>query len=190
MKKALVSVFILLLALFAFGCKSSSPAKVSDASMPPWVNEQPPKDMLWGIGVSSNVQQQMRMTMSDSGARQDLARQIQTLAQGMVTDYSRQAGAIDNNTAMSFQESVSRQIAQANLQGAVRDVMWTSPDGKTLWTRLKMSKDDAAKTAADQVQNAIDSEAARYAEFKAMDALKMMDQQIQNNSTTPNPVLK
>jgi len=189
MKKGFVSVLILLLAFFAFGCKSS-PEKVSDPTMPPWVNEQPPAGELWGIGVASNAQQQMRLTMSDAGARQDLARQIQVLAQGMVTDYAREAGGINNTAALQFQETVSRQIAQANLQGAVRDVMWTTPDGKTLWTRLKMSKDDAAKTIADQAQKAVDSEAARYAEFKAMDALKMMDYELQKNSVSSQPVIQ
>jgi hypothetical protein len=132
----------------------------------------------------------MRLTMADSGARQDLARQLQTLAQGMVTDYAREAGGINNTAAMQFQETVSRQIAQANLQGAVRDVSWTTPDGKTLWTRLKMSKADAARTTANEAEKAIESEAARYAEFKAMDALKMMDMQLEKNSTSPQPVIR
>ncbi|MCL2473116.1 MAG: hypothetical protein FWF26_05500, partial [Treponema sp.] len=184
-----LSIVIILMAFFAFSCKSK-PEPVSDPTMPPWVNEQPPSGELWGIGVSSNVQQQMRMTMSDAGARQDLARQIQVLAQGMVTDYAREAGGINDTAALQFTETVSRQIAQANLQGAVRDMLWTSKDGKTLWTRLKMSKDDAAKTINQQAQKAIDSEAARYAEFKAMDALKMMDYELQKNSTTPSPVIQ
>jgi len=184
-----VSILILTLAFSAFSCKSS-PTGVGDPSMPPWVTEQPPEDMLWGIGVSSNAQQQMRMTMADSGARADLARQLQTMAQGMVTDYAREAGGIDNTAAMQFQETVSRQIAQANLQGAVRDVMWTTPDNKTLWIRLKISKADAAKSAAAEAQKAVDSEAARYAEFKAMDALKMMEMQLNKNSTSPQPVIR
>jgi len=189
MKKIFVSVFILIFVFIVFSCKSG-PAGVSDPDMPPWVNEKPPAGMLWGIGVSSNTQQQMRMTMADSGARQDLARQLSTMAQGMVTDYSREAGGINNTAAMQFQETVSRQIAQATLQGASRDQMWTTKDNKTLWIRLEMSKDDAARSVADMTQRAIDSEAARYAEFKAMDALKMMDMQIEKNSPSPIPVYR
>ncbi|AEF81991.1 hypothetical protein [Leadbettera azotonutricia] len=189
MKKGFIAFLALVLAFSAFGCKSS-PEGVSDPSMPPWINEQPPEDMLWGIGVADSAQVQMRMTMADSRARQDIARQIQTLAQGMVTDYAREAGGIDNTAALQFAESVSRQVAQANLQGAVRDVMWNTPDNKTLWVRIKMSKSDAAKTAADQASKAIESEAARYAEFKAMDALKMMDSALDKYSSSPQPVMK
>ena len=186
MKK--VTVVMLIAALVFMGC-ASKPVAVSDPDMPPWINEQPPEGTLWGIGVYSNIQQNMRLTMADSAARQDLARQLQVLAQGMVTDYAREAGGIDNTAAMQFQESVSRQIAQANIQGAVRDLVWTTADKKTLWMRLKLSKEDAAKTAAAEAQKAIESEAARYAEFKAMDALKMMDQQLEKNSTSPQPVI-
>ena len=189
MKKVLLSVLILVMAFFAFSCKSApGPAGVSDPSMPPWINEQPPADMLWGIGVADNTQVQMRMTMADSRARQDLARQMQTLAQGMVVDYAREAGGISNTAAAQFQESVSRQVAQANISGAVRDIMWTAPDNRTLWIRLRVSKADAARTAADEVARAVDSDEARFAEFKAMDALRMMEMQIQRNPTSPQPV--
>jgi hypothetical protein len=193
MKKS-VLVFAALLALFALGgCKSapkSAPAGITDPSMPPWINDKPPAGELWGIGVADNIQMQMRMTMADSRARQDLARQLQTLVQGMVVDYAREAGGIDNTAALQFQETVSRQIVEAKLTGADTDVRWNTPDNKTLWVRLRMSRDDAAKNAADQILKAVESEAARYAEFKAMDALKMMDQQLEKSQPAPQPVTR
>ena len=53
-----------------------------------------------------------------------------------------------------------------------------------------MSKDDAARNAADQILKAVESEAARYAEFKAMDALKMLDRQLEKNHPAPDPVTR
>jgi hypothetical protein len=179
----------LLVALMAAGCKSA-PAGVDDPAMPPWINDRPPAGELWGVGVANNAQMQMRMTMADSRARQDLARQLQTLAQGMVVDYARDAGGIDNTVVLLFQETVSRQIVDAKLVGAVQDVMWNTPDRKTLWIRLKMSKEDAARNAEDQILKAVESEAARYAEFKAMEALKLMDQQLEKNHPAPLPVTR
>lgn len=190
MQKRVFSVLAIVLAVFAVSCGSDpATAAVSDPSVPPWINEQPPEDLIWGIGVAESSTLNMRMTMSESRARQDIARQLQTLAQGMITDYTREAGGVNNTAVVQFQESVSRQLTQATLQGATRDLTWTSPDSKTLWTRLKMNKADAAKSVADSTQKAIDSEAARYAEFKAMDALKMMDMQLQKTSTSPQPVM-
>jgi hypothetical protein len=152
--------------------------------MPPWINDQPPAGELWGIGYADSAMMNLRMTMADSRARQDLARQIETLAQGMVVDYARQGGGITDNTALQFQETVSRQLTQAKLTGAVTDQRWDTSDRKALWVRVKIGKEDAAAN----IQKAIDSEAARYAEFKAMEALKMMDQQLEKNRPSPQPV--
>jgi hypothetical protein len=192
MKKALVVCFVSIFALLAVGCGSSpaAPQTVGDPNMPPWVNEQAPEDMLWGIGVSSNASQSLRLTMADADARADIARQLQTMAQGMVTNYQREAGGINNTAALSFQESITRQLTQATLTGAVRDLVWTTPDNKTLWMRVKMSKAEAAKSVAAEVDKLVESEASRYAEFKAMDALKMMDSALGEYSSKPAPVIK
>jgi hypothetical protein len=202
MKKNLFVFAILLAGLSAAalvcGCKSTSsqkesssaPAGVTDPSMPPWINDHPPSDTLWGIGVANNALQNMRMDMADARARQDLGRQLSTLVQGMVIDYAKEAGGIDETAVSQFQETVSRQVVDAKLTGAERDVMWNTPDNKTLWIRLKMSKADAAQTLANGLQKAIDSEAARYAEFKAMEALKMLDKELDKNYPVPQPVTR
>jgi hypothetical protein len=192
MKKILIPGLVLVLALLTAGCRSSPAASrpVSDPNMPPWINEQAPEDLLWGIGVSSNTSISLRMTVADADGRADIARQLQTLAQGMVTNYQREAGGINNTAALGFQESVTRQLTQANLRGAVRDVSWTTPDNKTLWVRVKISKEDAAKSVADEVDKLVENEASRYAEFKAMDALRMMDTELDKYNSKPDPVIK
>jgi hypothetical protein len=192
MKKAFAAGLVLVLALAAAGCGSApaSPQQVSDPNMPSWINEQAPEDMLWGIGVSSNTAMSLRMTMAEADARADIARQLQTTVQGMVTNYQREAGGINNTAALGFQESINRQLAQATLQGAVPDVRWAAPDNKTFWVRVKMAKADAAKSVAGEVDKLVESEASRYAEFKAMDALKMMDAELGKYSSKPEPVIK
>jgi hypothetical protein len=203
LKKKLLLAAALLAMLFAAlllgACKSTAkskteaasetgattvPAGITDPSMPPWINDMPPDGELWGIGYADSVLMNLRMTMADSRARQDLARQIETLARGMVVDYSRQGGGIADTTVLQFQEAVSRQIAEAKLTGAVTNQRWDTSDHKALWVRVKIGKDDAAAS----IQKAIDSEAACYAEFKAMEALKMMDQQLEKNRPLPLPV--
>jgi hypothetical protein len=197
MKKKLFLAAAVLAALFApllGSCKTTPqsgtasggtvPAGITDPSMPPWINNMPPDGELWGIGIANNALIQLRMTMADTRARQDLARQIETLAQGMAVYYARGAGGIADTTALQFQEAVSRQVSEAKLTGAVPNQRWDTPDHKTLWVRVKLSKEDAAAN----IQKAIESEAARYAEFKAMDALKMMDQQLEKNPQSPQPV--
>jgi len=193
MKKGLAVVLILGFAFFAFSCGSRpapapTPVPLTDANMPPWINEMPPEDVLWGIGVADNVQIPMRMTMADSRARQDIARQLNTVAQGMVVDYAREAGGMSGAAVTHFQETVSRQVTQATLQGVVRDQQWTAPDGRTLWMRVRMNKADASRAVADEVARAVDSDAAAFAQWRAMDALNRMDDQLARTPTAPEPV--
>jgi hypothetical protein len=201
MKKAFAVSFVLILAVLAAGCGSTqaavpaaapAPAAVSDPNMPPWITEEPPEDMLWGVGISSASQQQLRLTMADAGARADLARQLKVLVQGMVTDYQREAGGIDNTAALGFTESINRQLTEATLQGASRDPKgtWTTPDGKTLWMRVKMSKADASNSIAGAMNKAVESESSRYAEFKAQEALKLLDGGLDKYNSKPEPVTK
>jgi hypothetical protein len=49
-----------------------------------------------------------------------------------------------------------------------------------------LKKSDAAQAAADIV----DSEAARYAEFKTMDALRLMDAQLAARNDRPVPIIE
>jgi hypothetical protein len=191
MKKIFPVIVVLLLALLAFGCKSQ-PASGSavpapgPVTLPPWINEVAPEDALWGIGSAKQSNTQMSMQMAETRARGDIARQLNTVVEGMITDYTRDANmGTANQASIGLQESINRQLSQAQLTGARVDQRWTAPDG-TFWARVVYSKADAAKFAADSIKNVVDNEAARYAEFKAMEATKMMDEQLSKYKSDPN----
>jgi hypothetical protein len=194
MKKALVMSFVLILALLAAGCGSApapaaAPQPASNPNLPPWINDQPPEDVLWGVGVSRASNAGLRMDAATANARADIARQLKTLAETMVTTYQREAGGLNATAALGFEESINRQVAQANLQGASRDQLWDAPDGNT-WARVKMSKADLSKSLAADLNKAVETEASRYAEFKADEALKLMDAELNKYSSKPEPVIK
>jgi hypothetical protein len=121
--------------------------------------------------------------MAEARARQNVANQLSVEVQGMITDYARDAGTINNQTSLALAETVGRQVTQATLTGVTPITRWKSPDG-AWWFRVQLKKADAAQAAAD----IIDSEAARYAEFKAMDALRLMDAQLAEKNGRPTPV--
>jgi hypothetical protein len=123
------------------------------------------------------------MTMAEARARQSIAQQLSTRARGMITDYARDAGTTNNQTSLQLAETVSRQLTSAQLSGATPIKRWKAPDG-TWWYLVQYGKSDAARTVAD----VIDNEAARYAEFKALDALKMMDAELAKSNEKPAPV--
>jgi hypothetical protein len=191
MKKLFPITAALILALLAFGC-AGQPASAPGASasapvvLPPWINEVAPEDALWGVGSAKQSSTQMSMTLAETRARADIARQLSTVVEGMITDYTRDANiGTANQATIGLQESINRQLSQAQLTGARRDQLWSAPDG-TFWARVVYSKADAAKYAADSIKNVVDNEAARYAEFKAMEATKLMDDQLSKYKSDPN----
>jgi hypothetical protein len=182
--KKISMVLVCLLAVLALGCKSTpSNARVNDPDVPEWLNEFPPEDVLWGIGSAKQSTENMSMTMAEARARQNIANQLSVEVQGMITDYARDAGTIDDQTSLALSETVARQVTQTTLTGASPITRWRSPGG-TWWFRVQLKKADAARAAA----GIVDSEAARYAEFKAMDALRLMEDQLAKKNDRPVPV--
>ena len=70
-------------------------------------------------------------------------------------------------------EDVSRQITNANLSGARPIKRWEAPDG-TWWFLVELKKTDAKNTVASILRN----EEAAFAQFKAQQALEMLDKQL------------
>jgi hypothetical protein len=122
----------------------------------------------------------MSMTMAETRARAGIARQLNAKVEDMVTDYSRDAGTVGSQTALSLQEVVTRQVTSMQLNGTRPLQRWKAPDG-TYWFLLSYSKADAQKVLSELINSTVDSEAARYAEFKTDEALRMLDAQLAKN---------
>jgi hypothetical protein len=180
MKKGIVTVVVLLLACFALSC-GSAPAAAPAGGNPnlPSFMLNPPSDEdgVYGTGSAKMQNTNMSREAADSRARADIAFKLSTQVKGMITDYSRQAGTENSPAAIGFYESVNQQLTNTTLKGVEVVKREQTPDG-TIHTLARISKADAAKAAADLMSGVIENEASRYAEFKAMDALRMMEEQL------------
>jgi hypothetical protein len=179
MKKLFLVPVAALMAAMLLDCGSSpDPAPTT----PEWLNDFAPEDVLWGIGSARQSSDALSMSTAEARARTGLARQLNTRVEAMFTDYMRDAGTVDSQTALSLQEDVSRQITSMQLNGARPIQRWKAPDNT--WWYLVEYKISDAKAAMSAV---FDSEAARYTEFKAEEALRMLDAQLAKNEK-PVPV--
>ncbi|MDR2942887.1 MAG: LPP20 family lipoprotein [Treponema sp.] len=169
--------FFLILLVLAFGFTlaacGSKPSVGSATDVPPWLNDFPPDDAIWGIGTAKQSSQQMSMTTAEARARVAIARQLGTKVQAMFTDYNLDAGNVKNQANASLQEDVSRQITNMDISGARPIQRWQGKDG-TWWYLVEMKKADAKK----QVASILGNEEAAYAQFKTQQALQMMDAQL------------
>jgi len=172
------SLILLVLAVgFAFaGCatkKEAKPSLGSATDVPSWLNDFPPDDVIWGIGIAKQSSESMSMTTAEARARVAIARQLETKVQAMFTDYNLDAGNVKNQANSSLQEDVSRQITNVDISGAKPIKRWKGADG-TWWYLVEMKKSDAK----DKLTSIIKNEEAAYAQFKAQQALQMLDKQL------------
>jgi hypothetical protein len=176
MKKAYLILLVLPLVFMVAAC-GSSPASTSTTtgptSTPEWLNDFPPEDVLWGIGTAKQSSASMSMTTAEGRARVAVARQLNTKVQAMFTDYNLDAGNVGRQANASLQEDVSRQITNIDVSGARPIKRWQAPDG-TWWYLVEMKKSDAR----DQVASILGNQEAAFAQFKAQQALQMLDAQL------------
>ena len=193
-KKILVLLTIALI-VFAAGC-GSSPAPAPEPAQEPAPQPQsmadvpqfflmPPtaEDALYGVGVAKMSSLDMSRTMSISRARDDIARQVNLQVKNAITDYAQEAGA-DASQALKFVETVSRQIADAKLQGAKPKEMYAAKDG-TIYALVEYRISNLKEDAADVFKR---NEEAAFSEFKASQALDKLNFELSNNPTKSNPV--
>ena len=177
MKKVFLILVSLTMILALTGC-ASAPATTSagSANAPEWLNDLPPDGVLWGIGTAKQSSTSMSMTTAETRARTAVARQLDTLVQAMFTDYNLDAGNVANQANTSLQEDVSRQVTNINLSGAHPIKRWEASDG-TWWFLVEYRKADVRREVASILNN----EEAAFAQFKAQQALQMLDAQLAKN---------
>ncbi len=180
MKKHYLLFVVIISIASVMGCGSLSSSAQGDA--PEWLNELPPEGTIWGIGVAKLQNESLARETATSRARRDVASQLSVLVQSMLTDYAREAGTLQNTTSIQFIESVTRNLIDMNVSGAIPNAQKRMPDG-TWWIRVSLSKADAQRLAGDVIEN----EASRYAEFKAQEALRMLDTKLSQTQSRPTP---
>jgi len=177
MKKLLLSFCMTAAVLMVTACPSSPAAAPSGpTNTPEWLNDFPPEDVIWGIGTAKQSSPSMSMTTAEARARTAIARQLNTKVQAMFTDYNLDAGNVRNQANTSLQEDVSRQITNMDVSGARPVKRWQASDG-TWWYLVEFKKSDAKKAVASILGN----EEAAFAQFKAQQALQMLDAQLAKN---------
>ena len=174
MKKICSILLVLSLVFMVAACKSSPTSTTTGpTTTPEWLNDFPPEDVIWGIGIAKQSSPSMSMTTAEARARVAIARQMSTRVQAMFTDYNLDAGNVNAQANASLQEDVSRQITNMDVSGARPIKRWEAPDG-TWWFLVEFKKSDA-KTA---VASILGNEQAAFAQFKAQQALDMLDAQL------------
>jgi len=159
MKKSLFVCVCLIAAIMAVSCASSNKAATTsgkpsastkqsgrrvNSSIPLSIRDamtDVPEDALIGIGTAKMASLNQSRTISQTRARAELSRQMDTVVRDMVRDYT--AGSeVDHSAVLSFQENITVALSQARLVGAT--IIEEDEDAKgNYWTAVMLSKTNA-----------------------------------------------
>lgn len=142
-----------------------------------YLNPPTSKDYIYGVGEARLSTLSLSRTTALSRARDDVARQVQVAVKSAITDYAQQAGEGNNQQTVQFVETVSRQIVNVTLSGVRTERIEPAEDG-TVYALVSYPVANLKEVASREFAR---NEASAFAEFKANEALKRLDAELQNN---------
>jgi hypothetical protein len=149
MKKTSCIIIALLAVSCASGPNANSqivangvPAAVKKAVM------EAPKDVIVGIGAARMATMPMSMTMAETRARVEIAKQINSMVDHMVIKYTDGSGTSPDDKVL-FTETITRTISNANVDGSTVIARFQASDGYW-WCVVSIPREKVA----DQINHA------------------------------------
>ena len=185
MKKTGIVLSILLTLMLIASC-ASAPAPVAAAPAPAPVAEEPParrdlpqfflnppvfEDQIVGLGMAKMSSDSISRQTAVARARTDIAYQMNSRVEAMLTDYFQEAGSGDDTQTITFVESISKQITNIDLQNAKTVEVYAAVDGN--WFAMVHYPIRELVSEVDDLFKR--NETAAFAEFKADEALRRLD---------------
>ena len=183
MKKIVSVLLVLLLVLAIVGCASkptSNKQKVVPGAFPEFVKDailKAPEDVLVGIGAAKLASLSQSMTVSETRARADISRQMETMIQDMVRDYQA-SSEVDPSAALSFQETMTVALSKSTLNGCSRNAQDRDADGM-VWTVMYLGKNNVAQEI-NQAQAAARLAVPAMASFNAEQRMNQAFDRVNN----------
>jgi hypothetical protein len=200
-KKTFLSAVSLAALLVLAGCASSgqsqqqsgqAPAKAAAApverriggNVPQFVRDavkNTPEDALVGIGTAKMSTVSQSRTYAATRARAEISRQILTLMQDMVRDFTA-SSEVDPESAIAYQENFTLALSKSAMQGS--SVVDEDQDDKgAYWVVVMIPKEGAAREinqASAQAKLAVPKAASMDAEKRMNEAFnKLLGQEVQ-----------
>ena len=157
MKKAIIIVAALLVAFVAVSCASSGKGggstepKASErqygAGIPQFIKDAiktVPEDALIGIGTARLGTLSLSRTAAMTRARAEISRQMSSMIQDMVRDYTA-SSEMDPSATVSFTENITTALSKAELKGSTSIAEDEDSNGN-YWVVVQLSK---ANTVAE-----------------------------------------
>jgi hypothetical protein len=190
-KSISTSIFATLLALSITGCNNKEPkaaepaqaqfgCKQENVPAPKWTCMPISETSFLGVGIASKSAAGMghMRRVALANGRSDLAQQIKSQVKDKIETYINTTGVGGSETVDSVTTSVSKQIANVNLEGSSGIDTWTAPSG-ALYILVAVNKKGVNKQIQNNIKTSFNNDNALYQEFKSKNALKELSKEFE-----------
>ena len=147
MKKIVWLIASLCLLFVIVGCRSDKPATAAQGGMPTWVlkaRKDAPEDVIVGIGTAKLATANQSMTTSETRARGQVVRALNSMVRSMVEDYTA-SSEVEPSAAVAFQQQIETSLSKAQLSGARIEVQDLDPNSGQWWTVVYFNKSNSGR---------------------------------------------
>jgi len=178
MKKVFGVIVVLFAVFFVFSCASDKPATAAQGGVPTWVDElrlNAPEGTIVGAAPAKMATASQSMTVSETRARAQIARALDSTVQDSVKDFF--AGSeVDPKAVLAFSQNITTTLSNARLQGARIARQNLDAASGQWWTVIYFNQADAEReifSAVDSAKRlAIPAIAAYNAEAEMQEKIK------------------
>ena len=171
----------MLLALF--GCKSAPATVATDVSdtidgVPAWVVNMSLKSNIvhYEVGYGKGSNRATAQKKAEADARNKIAMWLEADVTTALVTYTQDAGIGDDAELIEFMEEVSKQTAEATLSGAAIESVYIDWEGG-VYVLMSYDLDALANNLQSRVDSYVRDESSSFAEFKAREALRYLEEE-------------
>jgi len=147
---------------------------------PEWVLTGHEKDLFSAVGSAKIGKggMQFAKTAALAQGRNELARQLSVKVESLVNNFVLQTGLDEGQLVDHLGKQVSRQVTHETLNGSHQRDVWISPSSE-LYVLVYMETDRVKQSIRNQVMSSYKKEDANWQRFKAKNAEKELDRELE-----------
>lgn len=177
MKIFKIILLVGLMAMFLFGCgNSNGPKGVKKLYQPDWWQVQDSDEYVQTFGMATKASRNISYDAAYSDAMLQAAQYVEAYVKGMVKNFEQEAG-VTNPQVLAMTSKVVKVISDAKFNNSMvtkQEVILTDDNRFQTFVRVSIPKDSINKKLSNQIKN----EEALYNEFKATQAFKELDSEV------------
>jgi len=183
MKKLVVLMVMIPLALMLVDCGGKPQAKMSD--IPEWyLNPPQAEDAIYGTGDAQKQSMALAKDAADARARDGIARAIEVKVSNMLKNFMQESGVGEDAEALEFTSSVSKQVANTVLKGALIVKREMKAEGN-MYHSYSLAQYNL-NSMIQETMNAARNKKALYNEAKANMSFKDLEKEIEKLEAMDN----